>query len=273
MTGGTVPSIAERRVWFDLSTKTPGTTGSTWSSAKVIDVGNGWLKISAFSDAAATGSALAIVNIGIAIADNSVTYTGDGTSGIYLWGAQLEAGAFPTSYIPTTTAAVTRNADVATITGANLSSWYSQSEGTVFASGDYIVAGASSFSRPVGLAGANAGTDEISIYTRINIGGGDGSIFGAVTVNSSLEGDLAAPSGSPNLSGGYRSALAYKANDFGLSSNGLTPTVDTSGTLPTITQLIIMGSLRFQNKPTGHVRRLTYFDRRLPNATLQAITT
>jgi hypothetical protein len=46
---------------------------------------------------------------------------------------QLELGAFPTSYIPTTGAAATRAADVASISGSNFSSWYRQDEGTVFA--------------------------------------------------------------------------------------------------------------------------------------------
>lgn len=59
-----------------------------------------------------------------------VSGTGDGTSGIYIWGAQLEVGGFPTSYIPTTTTALTRNADVATMTGTNFSSWYNAGAGT-----------------------------------------------------------------------------------------------------------------------------------------------
>lgn len=50
-----------------------------------------------------------------------VSYTGDGTSGIYIWGAQIEPGSFASSYIPTTTAAVTRSADVLTYpTSGNL---------------------------------------------------------------------------------------------------------------------------------------------------------
>ena len=55
-----------------------------------------------------------------------------GIFNIFAWGAQLEAGAFPTSYIPTTASTVTRSADNAQMTGTNFSSWYNQSEGTLY---------------------------------------------------------------------------------------------------------------------------------------------
>jgi hypothetical protein len=58
------------------------------------------------------------------------SYLGDGTSGIYIWGAQLEAGAYPTSYIPTTSATVTRNVDLCSKTG--ISSLIGQTEGTLY---------------------------------------------------------------------------------------------------------------------------------------------
>jgi hypothetical protein len=79
-------------------------------SSKIEDVGRGWYRCSATQTALATAnSAVAFDILG---PSNAATYPGDGTSGFYLWGAQLEAGDFATSYIPTTTAAVTRPADL-----------------------------------------------------------------------------------------------------------------------------------------------------------------
>jgi hypothetical protein len=64
-----------------------------------------------------------------------ITYLGNGTSGLYVWGAQLEQGSYPTSYIPTTSASVTRNADVISKTG--ISSLIGQTEGTLFVDVDF----------------------------------------------------------------------------------------------------------------------------------------
>jgi len=66
-----------------------------------------------------------------AIANGVNSYLGDGTSGIFIWGAQAEAGAYATSYIPTTTATVTRNFDL--INKAGVSTLIGQTEGTIYA--------------------------------------------------------------------------------------------------------------------------------------------
>ena len=66
--------------------------------------------------------------------------TGDGTSGVYVWGPQLEVGSFPTSYVTTgdSTSTVTRAQDIAKITGTNFSDFYNQTEGTFFVEADTI---------------------------------------------------------------------------------------------------------------------------------------
>lgn len=95
---------------------------------------NGWFRYY-FNFTTTTGTT-AWIYIGIdndQFGDN--LYQGDGTSGIYIWGAQLEAGSYPTSYIPTTTAAVTRNADV--VEKTNISDLIGQTEGTLFVDFNY----------------------------------------------------------------------------------------------------------------------------------------
>lgn len=90
MTGGSVPVVANRRVWFNLSgAGSVGTTGASYSSASITNVGNSWYRISAVINPAATGSSGQNTLLGITTGDNETSYTGDGTSGIYIWGADL----------------------------------------------------------------------------------------------------------------------------------------------------------------------------------------
>ena len=98
------------------------------------NLGNGWWRFSYTATATASGNAKSGIYIGSIPATSAAngidTYTGNGYSGIYIWGAQLEALAFPTSYVATTSAQVTRASDNASMTGTNFSSWYNQGQGT-----------------------------------------------------------------------------------------------------------------------------------------------
>jgi hypothetical protein len=78
---------------------------------------NGWWRVELVATATATTTSF--VDIGI-LSGTGLSYTGDETSGIYIWGAQLEAASTPSSYIPTTSAAVTRTADSAVIDGTGV---------------------------------------------------------------------------------------------------------------------------------------------------------
>lgn len=88
-------------VFFNLTNGAIGTTTGSVSGS-VISVGNGWYRCSATVTATAT---TLTVRIQAATSDNTNFYLGDGTSGIYIWGAQLELGSTASGYIPTTTAA------------------------------------------------------------------------------------------------------------------------------------------------------------------------
>ena len=117
-------------VGFDLTNGTViSISGYTSGSATstITSVGNGWYRC-----AIAFAGTASFFQIGMA-SGSTGNYTGNGYSGVYIWGAQAEAGAFATSYIPTVASQVTRSADLASMTGTNFSSWYNQSQGTLYA--------------------------------------------------------------------------------------------------------------------------------------------
>jgi hypothetical protein len=174
--------------------------------------------------------------------------------------AQLENGAFSTSAIETTTAAVTRSADVASITGSAFSSWYRQDEGTVFAD---VTA------RPDGLV---CNFDDGSFNNRkpqIAIGAGASCDAAYVTTGSTVASFLqGSTSNQRNLI-----ATAYATDNYGFTSNGATPVQDSLGALPSTVTTLRFG--RFHNGIVplyGTIRRLCYWPARLPNSTLQTLT-
>ena len=115
------------RAWFDLQNGVLGII-SSGITAQITNVGNGWYRCTIIRTAVLTTfSSLAIE---MAISNGVGSYLGNGTNGIFIYGAQLEAGAYPTSYIPTTTGTVTRNADVISKTG--ISDLIGQTEGVLF---------------------------------------------------------------------------------------------------------------------------------------------
>ena len=175
--------------------------------------------------------------------------------------AQLEAGAFATSYIPTTSATVTRAADVASITGSNFSSWYNQTEGTIFAN---YAERAFSVTHQVATVSNGTANERISL-----------------AINSSNTLDVGVISGGTDTFGGntptltaqeYRIGFGYRADNSGVSANGSAITVDSAVTLPTVSQIDIGARAGSSQILNSTIKRFTYWPVRLPDPTLQSIT-
>jgi hypothetical protein len=165
---------------FNLSTVNVTNIGT--GVGTIVSVGDGWYRC--ITIVTTTGFRL--------YCPNSSTSAGDGTSGIYIWGAQLEAGSNATSYIPTTTATVTRNADVISKTG--ISSLIGQTEGTLFFESKGFSDGNTAFQ----FITLNDGTTDNQIgfnyttggiingYVRVNLGTQNISSTVSKTLNSKI---------------------------------------------------------------------------------------
>ena len=182
--------------------------------------------------------------------------------------AQLEAGSFPTSYIPTTGTALTRSADDVSISGSNFSSWYNQSEGTVFAESKVQDFTATNFPRIASLDRGDGSANFAAIVRSSAINKVEYSVFAGTGQAVGLQPPSTFTSGSS-----FRAAGIYKVDDFIAAANGTLSPVDTTGSVPTsLTTLGIgmqgNGTLHYN----GTIRRLTYFPDRLEDSVLQAIT-
>jgi len=181
------------------------------------------------------------------------------------WGAMLEATTtdypYATSYIPTTSAQVTRTADSITVTSSNFTGIHSATAGTIYAEFNL---NAASGTRPIVSLDDGTANERIELYAS-----GTSLKFkvvdGGVTQCDIAIGTIAA-------STFYKVAVAWSANDFAGCLSGGTVQTDTSGTLPTVDRMRI-GSDQAGNFQNGHQKRTARFLERLTNAELQLITT
>lgn len=191
----------------------------------------------------------------------SLTYTGDGTSGLYIWGAQLEAGAFPTSYIPTTSVAVTRSADVWTIPTSAFA--FNESEGTLYFNGDMVPHNTYN-----ALYSVNNGTPDEKHSPIVTYNGG-------IYVENNSGGVNQTPSLLPgSITPGVKFSLStcWAKDSFAAMLNGGTVSTDTSGNIITgATEIVVFADWGGGLAASGHAAHLAYFPRRLSNSELQMI--
>lgn len=232
----------------------PPTATGTFSAVTgtVSNLGNGWFRVT-ITGTPNTANALAVQ----VFPYSSTMTTGDGTSGIFLWGAQLEKGSFPTSYIPTTTAQVTRSADVANVNV--LSPWYRTDEGTLFA--DTVRFG----NNTCGIFNIWDGTTN----NRIGFVGQTTSVANKVDYGGVVQTAVSTVTGGTDSG---KVAMAYALDDIAGCKDGGVIVTDSSATIPTVTSAILGRSSGPSAHLNGHIRSIRYFPSRLPDSELQALT-
>jgi hypothetical protein len=184
---------------------------------------------------------------------------------ILIYGAQLEAGAFATSYIPTTTTALTRSADVASMTGTNFSSWYNASEGTALTDFSFVGLRSVSGQRIITI------DDGSSTNLIAQSAGSTNAIITSITDAGSSVMSSTSPATTFSANTQYKILIAYKENDSVAAVNGTVGTADTSNTIPTVTTLRLAASSAASTSNCWF-RRIAYYPTRLPDATLQGLT-
>jgi hypothetical protein len=178
--------------------------------------------------------------------------------------ANLEAGAFATSYIPTIASTVTRSADVATITGSLFSQWYNQPQGTFVVSGSFP----QSNNAETLCVDDGSGANTLEIYrssaTKLN---------GFVRSGNVTVADMAC---SQTLSSGatYNTAIAYATDSFAFGIDGVAPTIDTAGAVPVAVNIMRIGLYRGNiQQVNGHIRNIRFIPARAADFQLQALST
>ena len=252
--------ILSGNVWdVDLAANTITfvSAGAGWSNVagSITNAGNGWRRISVSGQVGATISAVG-VTVRLASSPSTISYTGNGTSGVLIWGAQMEAGAFATSYIPTVASQVTRTADQCTIVAPLFAPWYNQTQGT-------FVLGAITSPR------AGSGTQEalINLTSTIRCARGAGS----AAVGWFLGSASFMSSGVTTAITQVKTAGGYIAGNNAASTNGAAVTTDAGSTYGTPTQMDI-GNILGGSFFNGHIRSIRYYPVRLADFQLQALT-
>ena len=261
---------------FDISVGggTSGTvTASSGGTGRIRYYGNGWYRISWASTSTFAGTATIVLGF----TDNNPTatqfpsYAGQTDANVFIWGAQLEESPIATSYIPTTTGAVTRLKDDIYLTSA--SSLIGQTEGTLFIEVDWQK------SSVIGqyILGVSDGTNN----NRINIYNNNTS--DELSMIARVDGNTVTNQGqtSTSYTGIQKIAFAYKTNDFELYRNGSSISTDTIGSLASLATLtdVEFGKAPLTDATSNDfqanmwIRAVALFTTRLSDPECEALTT
>lgn len=258
----TTPTIGAQ-CWFQPSTGTLGTVSSqagspTSISATVQTLASGWYRLCLTATLGASTTATMLIRF---VSANGAT-TDAGSNTLLVFNPQLEVGGFATSPILTTTAAVTRAIDLASVT--ILGNWYNASAGTLYAEASTALVNTSSTALALH---DGTGSNLISLRFR------NSSPFVSASLTTGGVAQITtAGSASYTAGAAVKMALAYLTDDIVTYFSGATGLTDTLATLPAVTTLQLGARNGGAEPLNGYIRRIKVCDRKLVPATLQSLT-
>jgi hypothetical protein len=254
LTIGTSYATNQFAAIFNLSTGVVSNTSGSPTATSITPVGNGWYRCSITFTTSSTTTYIEIGPSNVNTFSGGSYPNGSAGSSAFIWGAQLEALSFPTSYIPTTSAAVTRTVDSVSMTGTNFSSWYDTGQGTFYSEFNLfnVSSGWALLGNQLGISGNIIFGNSNSILSY------DGSNFG--TFLSSI-----------NTNTFYKvSCSLTQTQNTNTGSGNIATTSITNGNLLKTTSLYIGYSNG--NILNGHIKKLAYYPEALSSTNLQALT-
>lgn len=249
---------------FDLSagTFTAAVSSGTISSgvAAMASVGNGWYRCSM---SGVTSTFTTAYGQGLGNNGSGTSYTGSGAASLYFWGAQIEVGAFPTSYIPTTAATVTRSVDQPVISPANTLPWYTAGPGGSWAAEFvYFNTPITTGRRVIGVNSAPPTPTPAFVNPAALLGQFDGVAL--ITANAAIIGAISK----------VASTFVVGTGKICLNGGAVASAVLNNGYLVGVSGIFFLTSpSSVTESMTGYIRRVRYWPRVLSNAELIAATT
>ena len=242
---------------FNLATGTIVNEGasSVWSNTKIENVGNGWYRCSSVGNPNSTTP----LRFQIVRSDGVSSFAGDGTSGLYIWGCQIEQASLVTSYMKTTGSTATRSADVASIPVADFG--FNTGAGTFVAEFEFTDPENDDHNYVIGSTS----------QARIMYNNANQSAW------QTFDGTAGVTFGNLDNTGAsrFKAAVGVKTgSDVATALDGAITGSSTSATslmenLAGNTLYVGGGSTQSLN---GHIKSIQYYPRRLTNAQLQDLT-
>lgn len=236
------------------------TVSSSNSGSSIENYGNGWYRLIININLAGTLNYYYIWNIDSANSARVEASTGNGTDGIYIYGAQLEQLSYPTSYIPTSGSSVTRAAE--TCNNSGNSEVFNDSEGVLFVNTATLQEGVTEK-----IISLSDGTTSNNIY--FSFSGAANTIYGLVVSGGSTQASLSTTVSQiqPN-----KLLIKYKSNDISFWLNGFKVGFDTSANTPSGLKNLSFSYPTNAINFYGKTKELGYYDTALTDLELETLT-